>query len=208
MPNYPVLVPSEFEAEVLKDLGLEIYITGVGVINAALSSFELFLVKKPRIAFLTGWAGAYPETGLKPGDIVIATEEIWVDSGRKYPTHYSPLPEKLGFCNSISFSSNLVEKTSLLLNTCGFEVVWGPLATVCAASYDIKRAAFFQKKYQVLAENMEGFGVAIAAKKAKVSLVEIRVISNLLNKPDEDWDFPTASKRLKEVWECLLRNWK
>ncbi len=208
MDKLLVLVPSEYEAQALKDLNIDLNITGVGIIKAALSSYEIFLKKKPKLAFLTGWAGAYPETDLDIGDIVIASEEIWVDCGRKYSTHYTPLPEKLKICNYIKLDSHYVEKLIYLLDLCGFNAVSGPIATVCASSYDVKRALFFKNKYEVLAENMEGFGVAVAAKKCKIPFLEIRVISNLLENPENEWDFNKAAEILREVWKCIVQVWK
>jgi len=55
---------------------------------------------------------------------------------------------------------------------------------------------------------MEGFGVGRAARRAKVFLLEIRIISNLLSQPESEWDFERAGKVLREVWECLIREWK
>ena len=208
MNKFSVLVPSEYEARVLEDLDIDLNIIGVGIIKAALSSYEIFLKKKPKLAFLTGWAGAYPETDLDIGDIVIASEEIWVDFGRKYPSHYTPLPEKLKICNSLKLDSHYAEKLIYLLDLCGFNAVSGPIATVCASSYDVKRALFFKNKYEVLAENMEGFGVAMAAKKCKIPFLEIRIISNLLENPENEWNFNKAAEILREVWKCIAQVWK
>jgi hypothetical protein len=41
-----------------------------------------------------------------------------------------------------------------------------------------------------------------------VFLLEVRVISNLLANPEEPWDLEKAKKRLREVWECIVQNWK
>ncbi|HCP10641.1 MAG TPA: futalosine hydrolase, partial [Thermodesulfobacterium commune] len=64
---------------------------------------------------------------------------------------------------------------------------------------------FFRKEFNVVAENMEGFGVAKAAETFKVDLLEIRVISNLLESPEKPWDFQFASKVLREVVLCLKK---
>ncbi|PMP68477.1 MAG: hypothetical protein C0190_01500 [Thermodesulfobacterium geofontis] len=208
MDRLIVLVPSESEAEVLKDFDLDLQIVGIGPVESALSSYQILSEKKPKIVFLTGWAGAYPETDLKIGDVVVATQEVFADFGRKYKTHYASFPENLKVCNSCSLTHAFTEKTIQLLEDCNLTPVAGNFSTVCAATYDINRAYFIKKKYDVIAENMEGFGVAKACEKLKIFLVEIRVISNLLYQPDIDWDKNRASEVLRWIWECITKNWK
>jgi futalosine hydrolase len=208
MTKLTVLVPSEFEAEVLKDLNIDLNIVGIGPIDAALFSYQILLSKKPKLVFLTGWAGAYPDTELEVGDVVVATEEIFADFGRKYKTHYSPFPEDLKICNRISLSHAFTEKAISLLEDFNFNIAAGIFSTVCAATYDVDRAYFIRNKFDVIAENMEGFGIARACEKLKIYLVEIRVISNLLSQPEKEWDKDKASQVLKEVWKCISKNWK
>lgn len=203
-----VLVPSELEASYLADLPLELHVIGIGPVDAALSAYQIFLERKPSIAFLTGFAGAYPKSELKIGDVIVATCEKFVDFGRKYETHFTPLPDGIPAWDYCPLTHVFTEKLIYILELNGFEPQGGPLATVCSASYDLQRARFIEEKFQVLAENMEGFGVGRAARKAKVFLLELRVISNLLSQPEKEWDFEKAGKRLREVWECLLREWK
>lgn len=205
---YPLLVPSHLEAFVLEDLKIDLNIIGIGPIESALSAYEILFKKKPKTTFLTGWAGAYPETELNIGDITIATYEVLADFGRKYKTHYTNFPQNLKACNILELNNPFIEKTIQLLENCGFYVNVGPLATVCSATYDSKRAYFIKTKYNVLAENMEGFGVAKACEKLGIFLVEIRIISNLLATPEREWDKNKANEVLREVWECLIKNWK
>ncbi len=203
-----VLVASDLEKEALEGLDLEVAIIGVGPVDSALNAYELFLTKRPGLAFLTGFAGAYPYSGLNLGDIVVGTCERHADLGRVYPTHMIPLPEALGVRDYCPLAHVFTEKLIYFLEIHGFNPQAGPLATVCSATYDVRRAKQIEERFQVLAENMEGFGVARAAKKAKVFLLEVRVISNLLSEPEKPWDLELAQKRLREVWVCLSQNWK
>ncbi len=209
MKEFLILVPSEYEAKFLKGLTDKcMCIVGVGILSAGLNSYKIFIKEKPKLVFLTGWAGAYPETELKIGDVVVASKEIWVDFGRKYPTHYTSLPEKLGALSSLNLDSKYTKKVINILNSCGFNVKSGAIATVCASSYDVKRADFFRNKCGVLAENMEGFGVVMSAKELNIPVVEIRIISNLLENPEEKWDLNKAGTILTEVWKCILNHWR
>lgn len=201
-----ILVPSEFEAEFLKDVDANIKVIGIGMVEAVISCFEIFSQIKDRektLVLLVGWAGAYPETDLKEGDVVIASKEIWVDFGRKFESGYQPLPEKLGTINSILFSEHIVKFLSKKLEECKIFPFIGALATVCATSCELKRSTFIRKTFEVLAENMEGFGVARVAQRLGVKFAEIRVISNLLEFPEKPWKIEEAGKKLREVVKCL-----
>jgi len=208
MKKLTVFVPSEFEAKALEGLDLDLNVIGFGPIEAALSSYEILLQKKPKVVFLTGWAGAYPDTDLNIGDVVIAIEEVFADFGRKYKTHYASFPESFKVCNRISLSHIFTEKTVNILEECNFSVNVGVFATVCTATYDVERAYFIKEKYDAIAENMEGFGVAKACERLKIFLVEVRIISNLLSQPEKEWNKEKASQVLREVWECMEKNWK
>jgi len=201
-------VPTELEKEALDGLPLDIELVGVGPVDSALNAYEVFLKKRPSLAFLTGFAGAYPNSELSVGDVVVGTCERHADLGRAYPTHLAPLPETFGIRDYCPLTHVFTEKLIYLLEINGFSPQAGPLATVCSASYDVRRAKGIEERFQVLAENMEGFGVARAARKAKVFLFEVRVISNLLANPEASWDLERAKKRLREVWECISQNWK
>jgi len=194
-----IVTPSKFEAEALKELNLKIEICGVGVIEAAIESYRLIKKYKPALIVLTGLAGGYPETGLFPGDIVIASKEVWADSGRKIFQNYAPLPENLGMKKEIEIDKNLLEIFALPE---GIKTRIGAMCTVCACSYEKERAKKFSKIYKALAENMEGFAVALAAKKAGICFAEVRAISNLLSDPEAPWDTEKAFNSLRRFWEC------
>lgn len=208
MKNPLVLVPSNLEAKFLDGLPIDMHIIGIGPVDAALSAYEIFLEKKPNLAYLTGFAGAYPQSEMNIGDVVVATCEKFVDFGRKYETHLIPLPENIPAWDYCPLTHVYTEKMIYLLEINGFNPNGGPLGTVCSATYDKRRAYFLGEKFQVLAENMEGFGVARAARRLKIFLLEIRVISNLLAYPEKEWEIERAGKVLREVWECILREWK
>ncbi len=205
-----VLVPSEFEYEIVKDFSsiFEVYVTGVGVVEAGLSALEIFYREKPGFAILTGWAGAYPESGLNTGDVVLATREVFADFGRKHKTHCSFFPSKIASVFSCDLNHPFTEKIMYLLEAGGFNPVSGTFATVCLASYHIERAKIIEKRFSAIAENMEGYGVARAGEKTGVYVTELRIISNLLNSPEQDWDFQKAKERLREVWKWLAENLK
>jgi futalosine hydrolase len=194
-----ILVPSEFEAGALEGLNLEIKLCGIGVIEAALESYRLIKSLEPSLVILTGLAGAYPETELLPGDLVIASKEVWADSGKRLKEGYLPLGEDLAMVRELELDEELVFKVFRFPSD--LRVKTGTMCTVCACSYEPERALIFRQKYQALAENMEGFAVALVAQKAGVPFAEIRVISNLLSDPQAPWEIEKAFNSLRRFWE-------
>jgi futalosine hydrolase len=195
-----ILVPSNLEAEALRDLDLEIKVCGVGVIEAAIESYKLMERLEPDFVILTGLAGAYPDTDLVPGDIVIASKEIWADSGKKLSQDYLPLADSLGMIREIEIDESLTKEAFLIPEA--VKVKRGAVCTVCACSYEFGRAVLISKKYGALAENMEGFAVALAAQKAGIPFAEVRAISNLLKDPEAPWNIEKALSSLRRFWKC------
>ncbi len=203
-----ILVPTELESSPFKDLGLSVEIVGMGPVESALSAYEIFKSRSPRVAFLAGLAGAYPERELACGDLVLATEEIFGDLAVCYPERVVPFSQELPVCNRVSPRSPYLEKVICLLEEGGISLEAGSLVTVCCASRDPDRSLLFGRRYEALAENMEGFGVGLAAQRTGVYLIEIRAISNLLEKPEDPWEVDKALGALKEAFECLKKSWK
>lgn len=202
-----ILVASSIEYDYLKDLSKEIFQIGCGIVEAGLGSFEI-LSKNPccKLVVLAGIGGAYPGSGLLPGDIALAYREIWVDFGRRYKTHYTDLPTGVTSCSIEKLSLRYTEKAFSVLLEKGFRVEAGNFATVCACSYDKKIAEFFFKRFEVIVENMEGFAVARVCQKLGIPLIEVRAISNIIAENRAFWKVDKALKALKEALRCLLKN--
>ena len=70
-----------------------IAITGIGVVNATYTLTLLAEYLSLDFVFLTGCAGAFPQTGLNIGDIAIATTEIWAEAGAYTDSGWHSLEE-------------------------------------------------------------------------------------------------------------------
>jgi len=200
-----LLVPTEMEAAPLKEAGLSLEIVGFGPVEAALKAAEILARRRPKLAVLAGLAGAYPERDLAVGDLVLATEEVFGDLALCFPEGLRPLSRKLPRRERLSLRGPWQEKALALLEKGGLPVEAGPLVTVCCASRDVARARLLALRHGALAENMEGFGVALAAEGLGIPLLELRAISNLLERPEEPWETERALEVLKEALLCL---WK
>jgi futalosine hydrolase len=72
----------------------------------------------------------------------------------------------------------------------------GKLLTVVGVSARPEQAAARAEWFQALAENMEGYSLALAGRHFELKTAEIRGISNVAGDRDKSrWDFKTALRR-------------
>ncbi len=198
-----ILVPTDIEAKPLIEAGLRVDIVGVGPVEAAIGAMEALSKRPSSVAFLVGLAGAYPDTDLLCGQLVLATEEHFADLGVCYPLTEGPLCGPFPVPTFCDLKKPFLEKIIFLLQEAGFDPEVGPLVTVSCVTRDYQRARRFRLRYDALAENMEGFAVARVAQKLGVTLIELRAISNLVAYPEAPWEVEKALNNVKEALLCL-----
>jgi futalosine hydrolase len=185
--------------------------SGIGKINAAHSA-TCIMERFPVESFINiGVAGAYAGSGLKNGDIAVASKEIYGDDGvidskgwssmetigiplvqhgrRKYfnefPLDNRPFKKMIRFINNNSFK---------------FQVAQGPFVTVSGASGSPSRAGELEKLFQGICENMEGAAIAHVCALHKIPFFEVRGISNRAGIRDrQKWDLKTAADNCQEL---------
>jgi futalosine hydrolase len=182
--------------------------TGIGKVNAAHVTtciMENFQVS--RIINL-GIGGAYPRSGLKVGDVAIASKEISGDEGvidvhgwgglrrlglplidvegKKYFNEFPlMLPSRASYNGGKS--RNYITKS-------------GNFVTVAAATGTQKRARELEKRFNGVCENMEGAAIAQVSAMYKVPMIEIRGISNRVGVRDKrKWNVKRASEHCQEI---------
>jgi futalosine hydrolase len=197
--------------------------TGIGKVNAAHSAtcvIEHFPFKQ---MINLGVGGAYPGSGLKIGDIAIASKEIYGDDGvitsngreglkkigiplvqvgkkkyfNEFPISNPPLiPPFPGGDHGRGFSfasGNKMEERD-------FKIKSGNFVTVSATTGTHKRAAELEKRFNAVCENMEGAAIAQVCTIYKVPLLEIRGISNIAGVRDKrKWNLKLASKNCQDM---------
>ncbi len=152
----------------LKNKDILLCISGIGKINASIASvliFEKFPISK---AIVGGVGGAYPSSGLKIGEIVVAEREIDADEGL--------LIECSDHESSFLFFNK--EEINLHIPSCWKNQKKGTFLTVSACTGNTKRAKFLEKKFNAICENMEGAAIAKAGQFYNIAVTEIRSISN------------------------------
>lgn len=175
---------------------------GVGKINAAAAAAVLIERHRPRLVVNTGCAGAYIGSGLSMGNLVVASEEVLADEGVVVPSGwkdlaYMDLPtlDRGGrkHFNIIALSRHASEKAMQLADYYGVFLMRGRFATVSTCSGTMQRGEELAKRWNVIAENMEGAAVAQVCMRYGVDCLEIRGISNMVEERDlKKWELIRA----------------
>lgn len=185
--------------------------TGIGKVNAAHSATCVIERFRIRHIINLGVGGAYPGSGLKIGDVVTASKEIYGDEGvyasrrveslkrigiplvdtgeKKYFNEFplNPLP------SSLYRKRGEVEEKDI-------NVKHGNFVTVSAATGTNRRAIEFEKRFNAVCENMEGAAIAHVCAIYKILMLEIRGISNIAGVRDKrKWDLELAAENCQKL---------
>jgi len=175
--------------------------TGVGIISAGVALGALLSTVAVDCAIIIGSAGALPGSGLGIGDVVVASSETLAELGACYS-------EGVGDCGSLDLpglnqSILLDDRPGLLLMDAAkelFSTRYGPCLTVAGASANRFQAEARATRFGALAENMEGYSLALAGSRFGVKVGEVRVISNQAGIRDKSaWDLDLANQRVQTV---------
>lgn len=189
--------------------------SGIGKVNAAHSVTALIEHYPIECAINFGIGGAYPETGLKAGDIAIALEEIYGDEGiitsegwigikeigiplieigkKRYFNEF-PLDKKLAqyainvvklVTHHPSPSPSSTSRRPQMEGVIRGMVKPGNFVTVSAVTGTPKRAKELKDRFNAICENMEGAAIAQICTMYKVPMLEIRGISNIVGVRDK-----------------------
>jgi|GEM_PF-844308 len=197
-----------FEAELEKD---RIGIARVGV-GMAWSCFRigqiLGLSPSPR-AIMIGSCGAFPGSALEPGDLVVAEGEILSELGVAQAEGIgdcSPLAH-LGLEQELAMSGRLADELLLAASVVS-RATKGRLLTVLGSSPSGEIALRRASTFNALAENMEGYCLALAGKSLGVEVGELRGVSNEAGDRNlERWNLERAQLLAqKAILEYLRRS--
>ncbi len=183
---------------------VKILITWPGIVNTVQALSAAIEDSRPSLIIQTGCAGAFKETGLKPGDIGIATEEIDIHLGIEPENENRPLndlPFLLMKCHDFDIKNRypvdhkLVDSAFKILKDL-FIVKKGLFITSSTITATDKRAEHLYKQFGPCMENMEGSGAAHVALYYNIPFLEIRSASNIAGKRDINlWNLPLAFDR-------------
>jgi futalosine hydrolase len=146
-------------------------------------------------------AGIGGGIGVPVGGLALATLSIAADLGADSPDGFLSLDD-LGLGSStVECDADLVARLADRLP----EAVRGAVLSVATVTGTTEGLSALQTRHpDAVAEAMEGFGVATAARLAGVPFAEVRSMSNVVGPRDRDaWRIPDALKALERVGAAL-----
>lgn len=190
-----IVVATAGEAARLVDLPARVVVSGVGPVAAALATARALEQADFDLAVSAGIGGAYPGSGLGPGDLAVSGRIVQADLGAQDGGQWLGL-ETLGLSilpdapHAASFA--VWEGAADLAGRVG--AAYGPLLTLSTVTGTAARAQALTARFPgALTEGMEGAGVAHAALLAGVPALEVRGVSNPVGPRDRaSWHLPEA----------------
>jgi futalosine hydrolase len=170
---------------------------GVGVVSAALTLGRLTALGLPEAAIMVGSAGALPGSGSGMGGLVAADEEILAELGVLVGPGEGDAGEMglAGLVQRVALDRSLVDEVTAAVEPAA-GVRRGRLLTVVGVSAEPEQAEARARRFHALAENMEGYALALAGRCFGFRTAEIRGISNRAGDRDRSrWDLTTAEER-------------
>ncbi len=182
--------------------------SGLGKVNAAHSATCLIENYPVKGVINIGVGGAYPGSGLKIGDVAIASKEIYGDEGVITSKGWDSL-KKIGIPLVLDgkkkYFNEFLLNNSLLIKSAQPVTKSGPFITVSSTTGTLKRAIELEKRFDAICENMEGAAIAQVCTIYKIPMLEIRGISNKVGERDKrKWDLGLASENCQKLLLKLL----
>jgi len=191
-----LLVPTALELERLNDQGgfdpalARVEVCGFGPVAAAARTATLLERHAPARALLVGIAGTFDEAALPVGEATIfgavALDGVGAGEGEDWIA-----PPALGFPQWPGSSDTTPHP---IADRIELEAQGPLLLSTCAASGTPSHAAARRSRFEeAVAEDMEGFAVALACALARVPLTIVRGISNVVGDREASaWRIPAA----------------
>lgn len=165
-----------------------------------------------------GVAGAFLTTGLEPGAIAIATEEIYGDEGVSTPTGWLscegvgiPLHSRPGadFFNRFPVDGRKLPGVVEAVRSEGSVVATGPFVTVSCCSGTTERGQELAERFGAICESMEGAAYAHVAAIYGTPYIEIRGISNRVEDRDlSAWRLTDAAGATARAVAAAIPAWQ
>ncbi|MFC3831291.1 MULTISPECIES: futalosine hydrolase [Deinococcus] len=202
-----IVVATAGEATRLTDLTARVVVSGVGPVAAALATQRALLEQPAGLVISAGIGGAYPGSGLNPGDLAVSSEIIHADLGAWDGDMWLEL-DALG----LSVRSDGQQGIRFAVWDGAEEAArradapFGPLLTLSSVTGSALQAAALTARHPgALTEGMEGAGVAHAALVAGVPVVEVRGVSNPVGPRDRSaWRLGEALAATRRGVQAVL----
>ena len=178
------------EVEILKS---EILITGVGMVATAFALGRHLATNKYDLVVNLGIAGSF-DRGIAEGELLEITEDTLAELGAEDGDEFIPVAG-LGFGESTFYPSTKLADLYNLFNTFNLRQATAiTVNTVHGSAASINKVA---ARLNVQLESMEGAAFFYACKQMGVPCIQIRAVSNYIEKRNRDnWKIGLAIKNL------------
>ncbi len=200
----------------LSDRDLLLVISGAGKTNASIATTLTLREYDPSLVISFGLGGAYPGSGLRPGDIALASKEIYGDEGVILSSGFRdlrfmnlPLVQRgrQVFHNTLPVAESHLRRLAAALNKEEIFFRKGPFVTVSTVTGTDARAEQLRRRYRPVCENMEGAAVAHVSFIRDVPFLEIRGISNPVGRREKrDWKLREAAFSVQDALIRIIDN--
>lgn len=190
---------------------------GMGKTNAAHALTALLEMRPVRGVVGFGVGGAYPSSGLAPGDVALASAAIYGDEGVEAPDGWLStqeigiaLLERSGtrIFNEIALDPDRVERAGAALQAAGIAARVGPFVTVSTCSGTAARGEALARRFGALCEGMEGAALAHVAALYEVPFLELRAVSNSVEDRDlSRWRLGEAAEAAQRAVRVVAAGW-
>jgi futalosine hydrolase len=195
-----------------------VFPVGMGKTNAAQGLTALLETRPMRGVIGFGVAGAYPGSGLSPGDVALASACVYGDEGVEAPGGWIstegigiPLVERRGLrvFNEIRLDPDRVERARVALEAADIAARVGPFVTVSACSGTAARGEVLGRRFGALCEGMEGAALAHVAAIYEVPFLELRAVSNAVEDRDlSRWRLAEAAEAAQRAVRVVAERWE
>jgi futalosine hydrolase len=208
-----ILIMTSVEAErdaILRGIGtdsrIDVMLAGIGPISAGIQTTKALSEDKYDLVINMGIAGGFVGKA-EVGTLVVANEIVSADLGAESPEGFITLDE-LGFGAStrVKTDGELVEVLLEAIKEAGISVCAGNILTLSTVTGTAETTSKLQlREPGALAEAMEGYGVAMAAKEFGVPVLEVRSISNPIGPRDRSaWRIKEALVTLESASKVIV----
>jgi futalosine hydrolase len=163
--------------------------TGVGPVNAAFALTRFLSENEAGAVINCGVGGAYPGSGLEPGDVVCAESETYGDLGANSPEGFLDM-KAIGF-PVIPGAEPVYNRLKLDLFPARRRAAFVTCTTCTGTDAD---AESLVARTGGVVESMEGAAIVHVARLMAVPVGEVRGISNMVGKRERStWRIPEAA---------------
>ncbi|WP_345949525.1 futalosine hydrolase [Mucilaginibacter sp. PAMB04274] len=192
-------VRSSFNASQSNETAFHTLITGVGMVATAYALGQHLATKQYDLAINLGIAGSF-DRDIALGEVVEITQDTFTESGAENDQDFITL-DALGF-GQITYTTH-ARLTQYSSRQAVRQVTAATVNTVHGNDTSI---ANLQQRISLQLESMEGAAFFYACQQAGVPALQIRAVSNYVEKRNRDaWKIGLAIKNLNTFAEALLR---